>query len=135
MHVLKCTSFTNHKQRGSQMKKFLAIYTGSPLSLAHEKWLSVDSATRKEREKKGMTEWKNWSKEYSKAIVDLGSPLGKTKEVNSNGITDIENNLTAFVIIKAESHEAAAKIFLKHPHFTIFPGESVEIMECLSMPE
>ncbi len=117
------------------MKKFLAVYTGSPLGLEHEKWLAADSATRKEREKRGMTEWKNWSKEYSKAIVDIGSPLGKTKEVNSNGITDIENNLTAFVVIKAESHEAAAKIFLKHPHFTIFPGESVEIMECLSMPE
>ena len=117
------------------MKKFLAVYTGSPLGLEHEKWLAADSATRKEREKKGTTEWKNWSKEYSKTIVDIGSPLGKTKEVNSNGITDIENNLTAFVIIKAESHEAAAKIFLKHPHFTIFPGESVEIMECLSMPE
>ena len=35
--------------------------------------------------------------------------------------------------ILAESHEAAAKLFENHPHFTIFPGDSVEIMECLPM--
>ena len=33
-----------------------------------------------------------------------------------------------------ESHEAAAQLFLNHPHFTIFPGESVELMECLPIP-
>lgn len=33
-----------------------------------------------------------------------------------------------------ESHEEAAKLFISHPHFKIFPGESVEIMECLPMP-
>ena len=27
-----------------------------------------------------------------------------------------------------------AKLFEKHPHFTIFPGDSVEIMECLPIP-
>ena len=42
--------------------------------------------------------------------------------------------MTGYVIVQAESHEAAAKMFEKHPHFTIFPGEAVEIMECLSDP-
>ena len=28
----------------------------------------------------------------------------------------------------------AAKMFEGHPHFTIFPGDSVEIMECLPLP-
>jgi hypothetical protein len=41
---------------------------------------------------------------------------------------------TANVIVQAESHEAAAKLFENHPHFTIFPGDSVEIMECLRLP-
>jgi hypothetical protein len=39
------------------------------------------------------------------------------------------------VVVQVESHEAAAKLFEKHPHFTLFPGDSVEIMECLPMPE
>ena len=46
----------------------------------------------------------------------------------------MRNNLAAYVIVQAESHEAAAKMFLNHPHFTIFPGEAVEIMEWLSLP-
>lgn len=31
----------------------------------------------------------------------------------------------------AAKHEAAAKPFEKHPHFTISPGDSVEIMPAL----
>ena len=42
--------------------------------------------------------------------------------------------MTAYVIVEAESHEAAAEMFAGHPHFTIFPGDAVEIMECLPMP-
>ena len=31
-------------------------------------------------------------------------------------------------------NEAAVKLFEGHPHFTIFPGDSVEVMECLPIP-
>ena len=49
-------------------------------------------------------------------------------------VSDARNNLAAYTIVQAESHEAAAKIFENHPHFAIFPGDSVEIMECLPLP-
>jgi hypothetical protein len=26
------------------------------------------------------------------------------------------------------------KLFENHPHFTIFPGEAIEVMECLPIP-
>jgi hypothetical protein len=39
------------------------------------------------------------------------------------------------VIVEAESHEAAAALFSEHPHFAVFPGDSVEIMECLPIPQ
>jgi len=26
-------------------------------------------------------------------------------------------------------------LFIDHPHFSIFPGQSVEIMECLPLPK
>ena len=42
--------------------------------------------------------------------------------------------MAAYTVVQAESHEAAAKLFLNHPHFTIFPGDGVEIMECLPIP-
>jgi hypothetical protein len=38
------------------------------------------------------------------------------------------------VIVEAESHEAAARLFENHPHFAIFPGDSVEIMEFVPIP-
>lgn len=40
----------------------------------------------------------------------------------------------AYMVVRADSHEAAAKLFERHPHFTIFPGESVEIMPVLPIP-
>jgi hypothetical protein len=42
--------------------------------------------------------------------------------------------MTAYTVVKAESHEAAAKLFVNHPHFMIFPGDGIEIMECLPIP-
>jgi hypothetical protein len=36
--------------------------------------------------------------------------------------------------VRAESHAAAVKLFENHPHFTIFPGESVEVMPILPIP-
>ena len=75
-----------------------------------------------------------WGMANAAAIVDQGSPLGKTKRASPQGISDIKNNMTGYVIVQAESHEAAARLFENHPHFAIFPGDSVEIMECLPLP-
>ncbi len=50
------------------------------------------------------------------------------------GIEDVSNELGAFTVLRAGSHEAAAKLFEKHPHFTNFPGECIEIMPVLPIP-
>ena len=44
------------------------------------------------------------------------------------------HEMGAYMVVRADSHEAAAKLFERHPHFTIFPGESVEIMPVLPIP-
>jgi hypothetical protein len=49
-------------------------------------------------------------------------------------VTDTRNNIAGYVVVRAESHEAAAKLFLNHPHFSVFPGDAVEIMEVLPIP-
>jgi hypothetical protein len=33
-----------------------------------------------------------------------------------------------------ESHEAAARLFENHPRFAVFPGDAIEVMECLAIP-
>jgi hypothetical protein len=40
----------------------------------------------------------------------------------------------AFVTVRAESQQDAAEMFRGHPHFTIFPGDADEVMECLPIP-
>jgi hypothetical protein len=117
------------------MKTFMAIYLGFEDSPAMQKWNALDEATQKARDKQGMEAWVRWGEKNAAAIVDNGPPLGKTKRVGPNGVSDVRNDLTGYVIVRAESHEAAAKLFLDHPHFTIFPGAGVEVMECLPMPE
>ena len=114
------------------MKKFCAIYLGTPAG--REKWNKLDEATRKQREQQGMKAWGDWATKYKAAIVDNGAPLGKTKRADARGISDTSNAMAAYTIVQAESHDAAAKMFENHPHFTIFPGEAVEIMECLPIP-
>jgi len=71
---------------------------------------------------------------HKAAVLEQGGPLGKTKRIGPEGVTDIKNHLTGYVVVQAESHEAAARLFENHPHFTIFPGEAVEVMECLPIP-
>jgi hypothetical protein len=116
------------------MKKFLAVYTGTQAAFEKYQQKFADPEKRKAHEKKGMEAWMKWAKAHEKSITDGGTPLGKTKRISSSGIADIRNNLTAYTLVEAESHEAAAKMFVDHPHFTIFPGDSVEVMECLPMP-
>src|SRR3954462_9448008 len=114
------------------MKRYLAIFTGSPSSM--DAWNSMDASQRQAREKAGIAAWKAWADKNSAAIVDQGSPLGRTKQVTRNGIADIRNNMGAYTVVQADSQDAAAKLFEDHPHFTMFPGEGVEVMECLPMP-
>jgi hypothetical protein len=64
----------------------------------------------------------------------MGGPLGKTKKISPKGIEDVTNAMGAFTIVRAESLEAAARLFSDHPHFTIFPGDAVEVMPILPIP-
>jgi hypothetical protein len=114
------------------MKKFLAVYLGTPEAVGD--WNKLTDAQRKEREQQGMKAWGEWMTRHSKMVIDTGGPLGKTKRVSKQGVQDARNDMTGYVIIEAESHEAAARLFEQHPHFTLFPGQAVDVMECLPIP-
>jgi hypothetical protein len=116
------------------MKKFLAVFTGSVTSSSQAAWQALDEASRQKRMAEGMAAWGAWMSKHQASIVVEGGPLGKTKLVSPAGIADIRNNLSGFVVVSADSHEAATRMFEGHPHFTIFPGDGVEIMECMPIP-
>lgn len=115
------------------MKRFLAVYTGTAEAMA--KWKSMPEQELRGRQAAGVKAWHEWVERNKASIVDIGAPLGRTKSVSPAGIADIRNNMGAFTVVQAESHEAAAKLFQGHPHFMVFPGEAVEVMECLPIPD
>ncbi len=113
---------------------FLAVFTGSRTSAKMKAWDALPEQERNARMQRGMVAWKAWVERHQAAIVTMGGPLGKTKKVDSKGLADVSNELSAFTVVRAASHEAAAKMFEDHPHFAIFPGEAVEIMPVLPIP-
>jgi hypothetical protein len=116
------------------MKNFLAIYLGAPGSPKFAQFMAMEEGKRKKVEAEGIKAWTDWMKKHGSSIVVTGGPLGKTKKASAQGISDVKNNLSGYVVVKAESYDEAAKMFEKHPHFSIFPGDSVEIMEVLPIP-
>lgn len=113
---------------------YLATFHGSKSSPRRAAWDKLSEGDRHTKEREGIAAWKAWVEKNQGAIVTMGGPLGKTKKVTHRGIEDTSNELGAFTVVRAESHEQAAKLFEKHPHFTIFPGDSVEIMPVLPIP-
>jgi transcription antitermination factor NusG len=112
------------------MKEFLAIYIGAVSTPKGSEWHNMDEEKRNKLQESGIKAWGEWMMAKKGAIVDQGGPLGKTKRTAAHGVSDTKNSMTGYVVVDAESHEAAARMFENHPHFTIFPGDSVEIMEC-----
>jgi hypothetical protein len=114
------------------MKTFLAVFLGSAAGM--DAWKAMPDAERKPKEVAGVQAWHAWVQANQQAIVEMGGPLGKTKRVSKQGISDVRNEMGAYTVVQAESHEAAAKLFENHPHFMIFPGDAVEVMEKLPIP-
>jgi len=114
------------------MKTFLAIFTGTAAAMDAFRKLPPAEMARKQAE--GAQAWHAWAEKRQASIVAMGGPLGKTKRISRAGIEDIRNNMGAYTVVQAESHEAAANLFAGHPHFTIFPGDGIEVMEVLPIP-
>jgi hypothetical protein len=127
----------SNRKKGDVMNTdntYLAVFRGSKTSPRRVAWDALSEGDRRAKEREGMAAWKAWAEKHHAAIVSMGGPLGKTKKVTQRGIDDVSNDMGAFTVVRADSHEAAAKLFDKHPHFSIFPGDSVEIMPVLPIP-
>ena len=114
------------------MKQYMAVFLGSPDAVAKER-ATADEAS-KQRMREGMMAWGKWVEDHKAAIVNGGSPLGKTMKVDKSGISPTRNDMGAWIVVQAESHEEAAKMFEGHPHYTIFPGDRIEVMEIIPIP-
>ncbi|KHD87569.1 MAG: hypothetical protein OM95_13295 [Bdellovibrio sp. ArHS] len=111
------------------MKNFLAIFTCAENSQAHEAWKRLSPEAQKERMALGRAALEEWAARYKNAVIYEGGALADVKLVDALGIRDIPAQQGAFIVVRAESHEDAARMFLDHPHFAIFPGDGVQVVE------
>ncbi len=113
------------------MKKFLVTYL-APASVIEE-WKRTEPETRKAAEQKMQGEWEKWMADHAKMFADMGAGVGKTKRVSAQGTAEAKNDIMLYAIVEAESPEAAAKTFERHPHLQI-PQSSIEVMEIHPLP-
>ena len=118
----------------SAQNLFLAVYLGSKDGAAMQAWNKLDEEERQSRAERGMEAWHGWVDKHRDVIVDLGGPLGKTKTAGPRGIAENVNAMTAYTLVRAASHDEAAALFEDHPHFSLFPGETIDIMPVLPIP-
>jgi hypothetical protein len=80
-----------------------------------------------------MDAWMTWSKKYEKSIVDMGAPLGKSKQVSGSGVMDHRNELGGYSVVQGDSADNVSKMFVNHPHLKSMQGATIEIVELMPM--
>jgi hypothetical protein len=115
------------------MPRFLAVYTMKPEDLA--RFRAMPQAEQKATDEIGLKQWADWEKANAASFPDRGGMVGKTKRVSKDGVSEAQNAVCGYIVVKAENIDAAARLFEGHPHFTIFPGDGVDIMPLMTEGE
>ena len=114
------------------MPRFLAVYTMKPEDLA--RFRSLPKLEQDAIDAVGLKQWTDWEEGNAVFFPDRGGMVGTTTRVTNEGIAKVANPLCGYIVVEADSIDAAAYLFEKHPHFTIFPGDGVDIMPILTGP-
>jgi hypothetical protein len=112
------------------MEKFLVLYR-APNAVIDE-WMKKPEQERKPEETKMMDAWKKWMAANAGKVADKGAGAGKPKVVSASGVKDARNDIMMYQIVRANSADEAAKMFVDHPHFGI-PQASIEVMPLKAM--
>ncbi|MDN2579030.1 hypothetical protein [Aquibium sp. ELW1220] len=114
------------------MPRFLAVYTMKPEDLA--RFRCMPKADQDAVDTVGMKQWADWEARNAASFPDRGGMVGRTLRVTKDGVAAASNPFCGCIVVGAETIEAAARLFEDHPHFTIFPGDGVDIMPFLTAP-
>ena len=111
------------------MKEFLVLYMADQAQLEN-----IMRNSTPQQQQNVLEAWGRWMETNQASLVDEGAPLGRSKRVDLNGVSDSRNPVGGYSIVQAESVEAAARLFGRdQPHLQI-PGAWVEIIECVDLP-
>jgi hypothetical protein len=109
------------------MKKFFVLF-GIPIATIDEWMKGADDPERKKQNDQMMQDWQKWMTEHESHILDKGLPVGKTKHVTKDGVTDTRNDFVWYLIMEGESHDAVAKMIQTNPHLQI-PTSYAEVSD------
>ncbi|NRP85271.1 hypothetical protein GFPCMMHI_01156 [Ensifer adhaerens] len=112
------------------MPRFLAVYTMKPEDLAS--FRNLPKAEQDAVDAVGIKQWAAWEERNASSILDRGGMVGKTTRITRDGVVNAVNSFCGYLVVEAESTDAAARLFEDHPHFTIFPGDGVDVMPFLT---
>jgi hypothetical protein len=115
------------------MPLFLAVYMMKPDNVV--RFRAMPKAEQDAVDEAGLPQWAEWEERHADAIVSKGGMVGKTTRVTPSGIAPASNDICGYVIVAADTAEAAAALFLDHPHFNTFPGDGVDIMPFVTEPD
>jgi len=107
------------------MTKFMVLYRSS--TSARDQMADATP----EQMKAGMEAWMQWAAKAGDAVVDLGAPLAPAAHVGPGSSSAGE--ISGYSIMQADSAEAIGGVLDGHPHLNM-PGNSIEVLEMLSMP-
>jgi hypothetical protein len=79
-----------------------------------------------------LRQWSEWEERNAASFPDRGGMVGKTMRVTRDGVAEAVNPFCGYIVVEADTIDAAARLFENHPHFTIFPGDGVDIMPFLT---
>ncbi|SPU42408.1 hypothetical protein [Brevundimonas diminuta] len=94
----------------SAQTHYLAVFTSDKTGPRWRAWRAMSEAEQAETARLGVAAVAEWEEAHRDSIVFQGGPLGPTKRIDDDGaVTDVVNLLTVFMVVRADSHEAAAR--------------------------
>ncbi|TPM56378.1 hypothetical protein FJ959_15020 [Mesorhizobium sp. B2-2-4] len=115
------------------MPRFLAVYTMKPEDLA--RFRSLPKPEQDAIDSVGLQQWTDWEERNAASFPDRGGMVGRTTRVTKDGVADAVNPFCGYIVVEADTIDAAARLFESHPHFTVFPGDGVDIMPFVTDPQ
>jgi hypothetical protein len=115
------------------MPRFLAVYTMQHADFV--RFRELPKAEQDAIDAVGLKQWMEWEAANAASFPDKGGMVGKTRRVTKDGVADAQNTLCGYVVVRADTIDDAARIFENHPHFTVFPGDAVDIMPLMTGPQ
>ena len=109
----------NRETRGNLMSNYILAYHGGKKPESPEEGANL------------MARWNAWIDDLGDAMVNPGTPVGKSKTVSSDGVSDDggSNPLAGFSIVEADSMEAVLEMAKTCPFVEMGTIEVAEMMK------